>query len=91
MKKKKWIQTAIKHKGYVHKLLGIPTNKKINIKKLNKAIVKFGKLYKKTKNKKYLKIFKRLVLARTLIKLSKKRSRSKFDVMRDELKKGVVE
>lgn len=35
--KKKWIQGAIKHKGALHKTLGVPEGKKIPSKKLAKA------------------------------------------------------
>ena len=34
---KKWIQGAIKHKGALHKSLGVPEGKKIPEKKLKKA------------------------------------------------------
>ena len=33
----KWIQGAIKHKGALHKTLGVPEGKKIPAKKLEKA------------------------------------------------------
>lgn len=33
----KWIQGAIKHKGALHKTLGVPEGKKIPEKKLKKA------------------------------------------------------
>ena len=33
----KWIQKAIKHKGALHKALGVPEGKKIPAKKLEKA------------------------------------------------------
>ena len=36
-KKEKWIQGAIKHKGALHKTLGVPEGKKIPEKKLEKA------------------------------------------------------
>jgi hypothetical protein len=35
--KKRWIQGAIKHKGALHKELGVPKGKKIPEKKLEKA------------------------------------------------------
>jgi hypothetical protein len=35
--KKKWIAGAIKHKGALHKELGVPEGKKIPEKKLEKA------------------------------------------------------
>lgn len=37
MAEKKWIQGAIKHKGALHKSLGVPEGKKIPEKKLEKA------------------------------------------------------
>lgn len=37
MAKDKWIQDAIKHKGALHKSLGVPEGKKIPEKKLEKA------------------------------------------------------
>lgn len=44
MAKEKWIQGAIKHKGALHKELGVPMDKKIPSKKLNKAAKSGGKL-----------------------------------------------
>ena len=38
MKKDKWIQDAIQHKGSLHKALDVPEGKKIPAKKLNKAM-----------------------------------------------------
>lgn len=35
--KKHWIKGAIKHKGALHKTLGVPEGKKISEKKLEKA------------------------------------------------------
>ena len=43
-KPKKWIQGAIKHKGALHKELGVPEGKKIPAKKLAAAAEKGGKL-----------------------------------------------
>jgi hypothetical protein len=40
--KKHWIKGAIKHKGALHKELGIPTGKKIPSKKLAAAAKKPG-------------------------------------------------
>ena len=40
----KWIQKAIKHKGALHKQLGVPAGEKIPAKKLEKAAEKGGKL-----------------------------------------------
>lgn len=34
----KWIQSAIKHPGKLHRELGVPENKKIPAKKLTKAM-----------------------------------------------------
>ena len=42
--KKQWIQSAIKHKGALHKQLGVPEGKKIPAKKLAKAANSGGKL-----------------------------------------------
>jgi len=39
----KWIQGAIKHKGALHKELGVPEGKKIPAKKLAKAAKAKGK------------------------------------------------
>lgn len=40
----KWIQKAIKKPGSLHKELGVPADKKIPAKTLNKAIKAPGKL-----------------------------------------------
>ena len=56
---KKWIQKAIKHKGALHKELGVPAGKKIPAKKLAAAAKKGGKLGKRAR------------LAETLKKLHK--------------------
>jgi hypothetical protein len=42
--KKQWIAGAIKHKGALHKQLGVPEGKKIPAGKLNKAAKAGGKL-----------------------------------------------
>jgi hypothetical protein len=42
--KKKWISGAIKHKGALHKELGVAEGKKIPAKKLSKAAKAGGKL-----------------------------------------------
>ena len=41
--KKKWIQSAIKHPGALHKELGVKQGEKIPAKKLAKAAKKGGK------------------------------------------------
>lgn len=56
----KWIQKAIKHKGALHKELGVPSSKKIPAKKLNAAAKKGGKLGERAR------------LAKTLKKINKK-------------------
>ncbi len=43
MAAKKWISGAIKHKGALHKELGVPEGKKIPEKKLQKAAKAGGK------------------------------------------------
>lgn len=55
-----WIQTAIKHKGKLHKELDVPMGKKIPEKKLKKA-----------EHSKNPKLKKRAVLAETLKKFHK--------------------
>lgn len=45
----KWIQKAIKHKGALHKEMGIPIGKKIPEKKLRAAAKKGGKLGKRAR------------------------------------------
>jgi hypothetical protein len=57
----KWIQKAIKHKGALHKELGVPEGKKIPEKKLKKA-----------EHSKNPKERKRAVLAETLKGMHKK-------------------
>ena len=44
MADKKWIQKAIKKPGALHKELGVPEDKKIPAKKINKAAKAPGKL-----------------------------------------------
>lgn len=58
--KKQWISGAIKHKGALHKALGVPAGEKIPAKKLAKAA--------KSKNP---TTRKRVALAKTLGKLRK--------------------
>lgn len=41
---KKWIQSAIKHPGALHRELGVPEDKKIPAKKLNAAAKEGGKI-----------------------------------------------
>lgn len=57
----KWIQKAIKHKGALHKELGVPEGKKIPASKLKKA-----------EHSKNPTLKKRAVLAETLKGLKKK-------------------
>jgi hypothetical protein len=57
----KWIQKAIKHKGALHKELGVPEGKKIPEKKLKKA-----------EHSKNPKERKRAVLAETIKGMHKK-------------------
>ncbi len=59
--KKKWIQGAIKHKGSLHKTLGVPEGKKIPAKKLAKA-----------EHSKSAITRKRAALARTLGRMKKR-------------------
>ncbi len=44
MADKKWIKGAVKHKGALHKELGVPAGKKIPAKKLAAAAKKGGKV-----------------------------------------------
>lgn len=60
MAKEKWIQGAIKHKGALHKELGVPEGKKIPESKIKKA-----------EHSKNPKLRKRAVLAETLKKMHK--------------------
>ena len=48
-KKKNWIAGAIKHKGALHKEMGVPAGKKIPEKKLEAAAKKPGKLGKRAR------------------------------------------
>lgn len=54
-KKSKWIQGAIKKKGALHKELGVPMDKKIPAKVLNKAAKAGGKLGQRARLAKTLK------------------------------------
>lgn len=67
----KWIQKAVKRKGIVHKILKIPKTKKIPMSLLNKRINRLKR--KKNKTRSELKNLRRLVLARTLKRLARKR------------------
>jgi hypothetical protein len=60
MAKEKWIQGAIKHKGALHKSLGVPEGKKIPASKLKKA-----------EHSKNPTTRKRAILAETLKKMHK--------------------
>ena len=55
--KKLWVQEAIKHKGALHKELGVPEGKKIPAKRLNKAAEAGGKLGKRARLAKTLRGF----------------------------------
>jgi hypothetical protein len=54
----KWIQKAIKHKGALHEMLGVPEGKKIPAKKLNKAANSGGLLGQRARLAKTLKKMK---------------------------------
>lgn len=56
--KKDWIQNAVKHKGALHKQLGVPQGKKIPEKKLAAAATKGGTLGKRARLAETLKGFK---------------------------------
>lgn len=58
---KKWIQSAIKHKGALHEEMHVPKGKKIPKKKLDKAAKKGGVLGRRAR------------LAETLSKLRKRK------------------
>jgi hypothetical protein len=45
----KWIQSAVKHPGALHKQLGVPEGKKIPASKLAAAAKKGGKLGKRAR------------------------------------------
>lgn len=53
----KWIQSAIKKPGALHKELGVPAGKKIPAKKLSKAAKKSGKEGKRARLAETLKGF----------------------------------
>ena len=55
-KKKNWIAGAIKHKGALHKEMGVPAGKKIPEKKLEAAAKKPGKLGKRARLAETLKV-----------------------------------
>lgn len=55
---KKWISSAIKHPGALHKELGIAAGKKIPAKTLNAAAKKGGKLGKRANLAKTLESFR---------------------------------
>lgn len=55
--KKKWISSAIKKPGALHKQLGVPEGKKIPGKKLEAAASKGGKLGQRARLAKTLKKF----------------------------------
>lgn len=57
--KKKWIQGAIKHKGALHKDLGVPEGEKIPADKLAKAAKKGGKVGQRARLAETLKGFHR--------------------------------
>ena len=74
---KKWIQKAIKTKGKTHRLLSIPQHKKIPMKLLERKI---RQLKQKAERRgsfcnKDLKIYRRLILAKTLKRINKKRKK----------------
>lgn len=56
---KNWIAGAIKHKGALHKELGVPQDKKIPEKKLKAAAKKGGKIGKRARLAETLKSFHR--------------------------------
>jgi hypothetical protein len=53
----KWIQKAVKRPGALHKQLGVPGDKKIPAKLLNKAAKATGKLGQRARLAKTLKGF----------------------------------
>lgn len=57
--KEKWIQGAIKHKGALHKEMGIPEGEPIPAKKLAAAAKKGGKLGQRARLAETLKGFHR--------------------------------
>ena len=74
---KKWIQEAIKTKGKTHRLSGIPQRKKIPVKLLERKIKQLKQKARKRGGfyKKDLKIYRRLILAKTLKRINKKRKK----------------
>lgn len=60
---KKWIQTAIRKKGALHKQLGVPEGKNIPTSKISAAASKGGKLGRRAR------------LAQTLIKLARRKKK----------------
>lgn len=54
-----WIQGAIKHKGALHRELGVPEGKKIPASKINAAAKKGGKLGERARLAKTLKGLKK--------------------------------
>lgn len=54
-----WIKGAVKHKGALHKELGVPMGKKIPESKLEKAEKSPGKLGKRARLAETLKGFKK--------------------------------
>ena len=63
MAKKKWIASAIKHKGALHAEMGIPQGKKIPQGKLNKAAQSKGIMGKRAR------------LAQTLGKMNRRKKK----------------
>ena len=59
MSDKKWIASAIKKKGALHKELHVPEGKKIPVKKLDAAAKKPGKEGQRARLAKTLKSFNR--------------------------------
>lgn len=59
MKKTNWIAGAVKHKGALHKELGVMIGHKIPSKKLNAAAKKGGKLGERARLAKTLEKFKK--------------------------------
>lgn len=53
----KWISKAIRHPGALHKALGVPADKKIPAKKLEKAAKAPGKLGQRARLAKTLRGF----------------------------------
>lgn len=75
MAKEKWIQGAIQKKGALRRSLGKKKNEKISVSEVNSKI---AQLRKKAKGKKKLtpnerKLLRRLILAKTLMRLRKKK------------------